>query len=420
MADAPPEEDGDSRPGRVLIILALFAAYVAITFLFTQVLDEPEAHAHFAYIPLVLAGLWWGHRGLVVALTFVVSLLLFHVTELTSFSWWTDVEMILSYLLVGALFGIVGERARRDRRRLWLSRQRYHQLVERSRIGIVVYADETIRFVNPRMAQLLGLSPEALVDRPIWDLIHPDDLDKVKARFRDREDRGYADLDYEARFARVDGSPQWVRVASTKMTFDGRVSVQMNVSDISSRKSAQEREAQLRVVAQEQEEQLVHSARLAELGELAASVAHEVNQPLTGIRNYARNAVYILEHNAGEAGDVEENLNKIAKQVDRAAEIIRTLQQLSRRSTRDMEPIDINDVVRECLGLLEAKARLAGIAVALHLGADLPQPSGDRVRIEQVVLNLLTNAIHSLEEVDVRHLHVATTHDIDNTVVIGM
>ncbi len=409
-------KDHESR--QVGLMALLLVMYVAISLLFTQVFGDPEVHSHFAYIPLVLAGLWWGHRGVVVAILLVLTHLIFHVTGLTTFSWWTEIEMTLSYLVVGSFFGVVGERMKRGARDLKTSQQKYSQLVEKSLTGIFVYRDQVILFVNPRLASMLRYRPEELVGRSVWDLIYPDDLAEVRARFQAREEGGYSDLRYETRLLRSDGTAAWVDVASTRMAFEGEISVQVNVSDITERKIAEQRERELEELARQQEEQLVHSARLAELGELAASVAHEVNQPLTGIRNYARNAVYMLEHEAGEREDLLENLDRIAAQVDRAAQIIRLLQQLSRRSDREKEPIDVNGLLNECVEFFETKLRLAGIRVELDLDEDLPQFSGDRIRIEQVFLNLLTNAIHALSQVEQRRLTIRTARESGERLMI--
>jgi C4-dicarboxylate-specific signal transduction histidine kinase len=252
----------------------------------------------------------------------------------------------------------------------------------------------------------------------VWDLIYPEDLSEVQNRFQAREDGGYPDLRYETRLVRSDGNAVWADVASTRMAFEGEISVQVNVSDITERKIAEHREREFKELAKQQEEQLVHSARLAELGELAASVAHEVNQPLTGIRNYARNAVYMIENQVGEREDLLDNLNRIAAQVDRAAQIIRLLQQLSRRSDREKEPIELNELLNECVEFLETKLRLAGVQVELDLDEDLPLFTGDRIRIEQVFLNLLTNALHALDQVERRRLVIRTSREADERLMI--
>ncbi len=101
---------------------------------------------------------------------------------------------------------------------------------------------------------------------------------------------------------------------------------------LTARRESEEKRRELAELARRQEEQLEHSTRPAELGEMAAAISHELNQPLTGIRNYARNAFYMLEKKAGGEEEVKGNLRLISEQVDRAAKIINQMRELTRRS----------------------------------------------------------------------------------------
>ena len=130
------------------------------------------------------------------------------------------------------------------------------------------------------------------------------------------------------------------------------------------RSDCRETEAKLRELSElgrKQEEQLEHSTRLAELGEMAAAISHELNQPLTGIRNYARNAFYMIEKKAGTEEDVKGNLRLISDQVDRAARIINEMRELTRRSENVFTTLDVNGVLRECLEFLVPQMKLADV-----------------------------------------------------------
>jgi len=159
------------------------------------------------------------------------------------------------------------------------------------------------------------------------------------------------------------------------------------------------------------EEQLEHSTRLAEIGGMAAEISHELNQPLTGIRNYARNAFYMLEKRVGGEEDVKANLRLISEQVDRAARIGNRMRELTRRGDRVEAVVDVNSVVRETVDFLLPQMRLSQVEVAASLADDLPPVRGDRTRLSQVFLNLLTNARHAVETSPVRRLSVRSRRE---------
>ena len=162
-------------------------------------------------------------------------------------------------------------------------------------------------------------------------------------------------------------------------------------------RAVEEKLREVTELARRQEEQLEHSTRLAELGEMAAAISHELNQPLTGIRNYARNAFYMIEKKAGGEEEVKDNLRLISEQVDRAARIINQMRELTRRSDSAFAVLDLNSVLRESVEFLLPQMKLSEVEVSLSLAEDLPAIWGDRIRLAQVFLNLLTNARQAMD-----------------------
>jgi C4-dicarboxylate-specific signal transduction histidine kinase len=183
-------------------------------------------------------------------------------------------------------------------------------------------------------------------------------------------------------------------------------------------RSVEIRRRELADLARRQEEQLEHSTRLAELGEMAAAISHELNQPLTGIRNYARNAYYMLDKAMGSTEEVQGNLRLIAEQVDRAAKIINQMRELTRRADRNLLPVDVNGVLSESVEFLMPQMRLSEIEVQLSLDKHLPQTLGDRVRLGQVFLNLLSNARQAMEDSPQRRLTLRTSVDGAQEIVV--
>jgi two-component system C4-dicarboxylate transport sensor histidine kinase DctB len=141
---------------------------------------------------------------------------------------------------------------------------------------------------------------------------------------------------------------------------------------------------------------------------MAAAISHELNQPLTGIRNYARNAFYMIDQKTGGEAEIKENLRLISEQVDRASRIINQMRELTRRSESAFAPLDLNSVIRESVDFLMPQMRLSEIEVALRLEEHLPLLNADRVRLAQVFLNLLSNARQAMEDSPVRRLTVTS------------
>ena len=154
---------------------------------------------------------------------------------------------------------------------------------------------------------------------------------------------------------------------------------------------AERREAERQLRATQDE--LVQAGKLSALGQMAAGIAHEINQPLTAIRSFAENAAVFIER--GRAAEASANLNQISSLTDRAARIIRNLRAFARKEEADTRAVDLRVVVDDALSLIEATARVRGALI------DWPRPArpvdviGGGVRLQQVVVNLLTNAMEA-------------------------
>lgn len=231
---------------------------------------------------------------------------------------------------------------------------------------------------------------------------------------KQREAEGFLDLHCECRLVRADGTRIWMDLLSLVAEFEGQPAVLVNVYDITDRKQAETKHHELADLARRQQEQLVHSTRLAKLAEMSAAVAHDLNQPLTGIGNFASNALYMLEEGVGSSNDVKDNLQWITKQVQRAARIINQMRDMTRKSERRFTPLVVNEIIRESIQFLTPQLKLTGVDVNLDLAGGLPCVMGDRTRLEQVFLNLLTNARQAMEEMNQRRLTVRTHVNADD------
>ncbi len=150
--------------------------------------------------------------------------------------------------------------------------------------------------------------------------------------------------------------------------------------------------------ARERQKEMDHVARLSILGEMASSLAHELNQPLGAIANYARGCTRRLEQGTGNPAEMAEITRAIAGQADRAGQMIANMRQFVRKQSTEQEPTDVNSAIRAAVSLSHAQAQTRQVPIVLDLGSDLPPVLADRVQIEQVVLNLIKNGLDAMQE----------------------
>jgi C4-dicarboxylate-specific signal transduction histidine kinase len=154
--------------------------------------------------------------------------------------------------------------------------------------------------------------------------------------------------------------------------------------------------------------QLVQSAKLASLGELASGIAHELNNPLNNIGLFAGNAEQYVISGQGDPGPLRECLRHIQEQVRRAASIIRHIRTFARTAPLSQEAVSINEVLRQSVSLMVEEFRLHHISVVFHLDETQPLVFGNMIQLEQIFVNLLTNARDAMQAVDNRVVTIRT------------
>jgi two-component system sensor kinase FixL len=142
---------------------------------------------------------------------------------------------------------------------------------------------------------------------------------------------------------------------------------------------------------------MLHVSRLATIGEMAAGVAHELNQPLTAIANYAQACERLLARPPVDLEDCRQALREITTQAVRASDIMRRLQALARSQDMNRVSMDLDTLVKPIVGLMQGDARAHGVSCSLKLAPDLPTVTVDPVQIQHVILNLVRNGIEALE-----------------------
>ena len=164
-------------------------------------------------------------------------------------------------------------------------------------------------------------------------------------------------------------------------------------------------------VASRRQNELAHVSRVNTMGELTASLAHEINQPLAAIANYATGSVRRLSLNTISPSDLHEVMATIAAEADRAAQVIRRVRDFVRKGEVSLEPLNINAIAREALEITHAEAERQQIELGHDFREPLPPVIADKVQVEQVLLNLIGNAMEALHDVDKLPKSITVTTD---------
>jgi len=273
------------------------------------------------------------------------------------------------------------------------SEQRFRAVVEAVPNAILLVSEDgTIKLANAQAEAVFGYAREALVGLTVEALM-PERFRTSHVGLR----QGYV-IDAKARmmgtgrelFAhRRDGSEIPVEVALNPMHTEKGLSVLVSVVDITLRTQAER-------AAARQRDELAHLARVAMLGELSGSLAHELNQPLTAILSNAQAAQRFLVQSPPRVDKVADILIDIVKSDHRAGAVIQRLRSLLRKEEAQRHPLDINEVVEESLRLMRSDLLNRQVVVSSELAHALPAVSGDRNQLQQVLLNLVINGCDAM------------------------
>jgi PAS domain S-box-containing protein len=257
--------------------------------------------------------------------------------------------------------------------------------------------------IGDRSLELAGCASEELMGDGWIRLLHPDDAARVMAGWRNAVTH-YRRFDFECRMRTADGSFRWCRAcASPRIGDDGRVIRWYGtIEDIDDR-----RQADARLMRMQSE--LIHVSRLSEMGAMASTLAHELNQPLTAIANYVRGSRRVLGDVPGEAiAKARDALIEAERSAVHAGEIIRRLRDLVAPGDVRRHREHLPDLINEACSLAMVDAATLGVSYRLDLDREATTVLVDRIQIEQVLINLLRNAIDAVRDVPVREIVIAT------------
>jgi C4-dicarboxylate-specific signal transduction histidine kinase len=269
--------------------------------------------------------------------------------------------------------------------------------------GEVLWSEETFRIFqyDPGTTPTLEL---------ILQRVHPDDTDLVKQTI-ERALQGDQGLNHECRLLMPDHSIRYIRVVAHALGNKfGGIEFVGAVTDTTESKRAAEAQADL-----------AHVSRVTTMGELTASLAHEVKQPISAAATNANTCIRWLAREQPDIEEAREAAARIIKDVSRAAEIISRIRLLFQKGTPPQQAIEINEVIREMIALLQGEATRYSIAVRTQLADDLRQVMGDRVQLQQVLMNLMMNSIDAMKEVEnARELSIGSQRGENHQVLVSV
>ncbi len=274
-----------------------------------------------------------------------------------------------------------------------------------------------ITYVNPAFCRMVGWNQDELIGlkppMPYWP---PEDADQIRAIHDDILASSGPSQGVEVRLMRRNGERFDALIYEAPLIdASGRQTGWMgSVLDITERKRSQE-------LAQAQQDKLQFTSRLVTMGELASSLAHELNQPLAAIASYNAGCLNRMEAGEFNREEMIQVSRKLGHQAQRAGQIIRRIYEFVRRSEPKREPCNLNAVIEDAVGLIEADARKSGVRIALDTAHPVAAVAADRVMMEQVILNLVRNGIEAMGEVTAERklLTIATRAD-DSTVTVSV
>lgn len=285
---------------------------------------------------------------------------------------------------------------------------------------VLLSASGAVEYENARTREYLG---PVLANTKEWatnGIVSPDDIPRVFPLFVAGIASG-APFEYDVRLRHASGTYRWFQLRAHPLHDSGGQLVRWHVllSDIEDRRTAEEQLRQSALRLREVQNELAHVTRVTTMGELAVSIAHEINQPITGVLINANTLLSSLSRFTESSEDLaqaRERLNRIVRDGTRAGAIITRIRALFKKAQPTMETLDLNEAIRETIVLARNEIDKRAVSLRLNLSTELPQTLGDRVQLQQVVLNLILNAVDAMSAVPERELTITTQREADEKI----
>ncbi len=251
--------------------------------------------------------------------------------------------------------------------------------------------DGAVEVINRRIIQYRGKDVAELKDWRSADFVHPDDLPRVLDSWRRAVDEG--DLpELEQRLRRADGIYRWFQNSAFRLRDAHGRTVRWCglLIDVDDRRRAEES-------LQEMQARLSRAAQLATIGKLAASIVHEVNQPLAAVSANGSACLRWLTMEPRNLSKAKQAAERVVRDAADAVEVVRRVRALFTRGPTCKLALNLNEVIREVLRLTNGEAAVRGVTLEASLAPEVPAVVGDRVQLQQLLLNLVLNALEAME-----------------------
>jgi PAS domain S-box-containing protein len=275
--------------------------------------------------------------------------------------------------------------------------------------------DGSVDFINQRLLESTGLSTEALLGSGWQSIFHPDDRSRYITQWKSALAAGEP-VEIEARVWTAQRDYRWLLVRNVPVRDGNGAIVKWYGTgiDIEDRKRAED-------ALRKAQGDLAHANRVTTMGELCASLAHEINQPISGAITNASTLVRRLDREQPDLEGARAAASLIVRDANRAAEIINRVRLFFRKGVVTKEPVDINEMIREMEILLHNEATQHSIYVQTNLAADRPLIVADRIQMQQVLMNLMINGIDAMKAVDgPRQLTLGTQNDGNDQLLVSV
>jgi len=275
--------------------------------------------------------------------------------------------------------------------------------------------DGSVDFINQRLLESTGLSIEALLGSGWQSIVHPEDRARYIDQWRSAMAAGEP-VEIEARVWTAQRDYRWLLVRNVPLR-DGHGAIVKWYGtgiDIEDRKRAED-------ALRKTQADLAHANRVTTMGELCASLAHEINQPISGAITNASTCLRRLDREPPDLEGARAGASLIIRDANRAAEIINRVRMFFRKGVVTKERLDVNEVIQEMEILLHNEATQHSVSVQTKLAADLPLIVADRIQLQQVLMNLMINGIDAMKAVDgPRQLTLGTQNESNEQLLVSV
>ena len=298
------------------------------------------------------------------------------------------------------------------------SEERWRSVFENSAVGVAL-TDLDGRFIATNLVyqKMLGYTEDELQQLTFLDITHEENVEENRTLIGELLDGKRLQVQIEKQYRRKDGQPVWVRNNVSVVPGTERVPrFLMAISeDVTHRKLSEEALARAR-------SELAKVARITSLGVLTASIAHEINQPLSGIITNASTCLRMLSADPPNVDGAQETVRRTIRDGNRVSDVITRLRTLYSRKEPSLESMDLNEATREVTAVSLSELQRSGVMLRYELADDLPPVVADRVQLQQVILNLLRNAADAMGTTDdrPRELLIRTERDEENHVRLSV